>query len=435
MSAYKSYSCQSLMDHMAYLFPFCRSITGSGTRRTLSYFESFLPILTRIKFPSGSSCFDWFIPDEWNIKDAYVVHLGTNMRYLLFSDSNLHVVGYSVPIDTTLDLNLLKDKIYTLPDQPDVVPYVTSYYSRAWGFCSSHHVKESLPSGTYQVKIDSSIKPGYLDLSHAIISGSRSDEIFFSSYVCHPSLANNELSGPVVLCALLDYVQKTYSNPTFTYRFLLCPETIGSIAYLSKYSQTLIQNVISGFNLSCVGDDLSYSYINSPYSNTLADDAIQSALIGLDNVVPYSYLERGSDERQYCSPGLNLPVVTFCRSKFGQYPQYHTSADDLDFVSESGLNGSLIVLKNIIDAFETCLYPRATHLCEPQLGRRGLYPSISTKVSVHPAKLRSDILAFSNGLNSIFAISTLLNEPLSHVTSELRLLMSHHLVESSTPLN
>ena len=421
------------MDHMSLLFPFCRSITGPGTRDTLSYFESYLPIFSRLKFPSGTECFDWVIPDEWSIDDAYIMHLDTNRRYLLFSDSNLHVVGYSEPIESVMDLSSLLDRIYSLPDQPSVIPYVTSYYSRTWGFCASQQVKDLLPPGDYKVKIDSSLKSGHLDLSHAIIPGNQCAEIFFSSYVCHPSLANNELSGPVVLCALLDYLQTTYPNPTFSYRFLLCPETIGSIAYLSRFSKDMIQNVIGGFNLSCVGDDLSYSFVNTPYANTLADEAIKSALIGFNNVVPYSYLERGSDERQYCSPGLDLPVITFCRTKFGEYPQYHTSADDLTIVSESGLIGSLLVLKNIIDAFEVCLYPRSTNLCEPQLGKRNLYPNLSTTVTVHPAKLRSDILAYANGSNSIFTISCIINVPLSLVTAEIRLLLDHNLVESVYP--
>ena len=433
MSPTTSYNSLPLMEHMTYLFPYCRSITGSGTRETLSYFESYLPILSRVQFPSGTHCFDWVIPDEWNITDAYIKHLETGECYLSFSDSNLHIVGYSEPVDIVMDLNSLLDNIYTVCDQPSVIPYVTSYYSRAWGFCSSQQVKDSLPSGNYQVKIDSSLAPGHLDLTHAIIQGVHTSEIFFSSYVCHPSLANNELSGPVVLCALLDYLQSSYPNPRFSYRFLLCPETIGSIAYLSRFSDSMKQNVISGFNLSCVGDDLSYSFVNSPYANTLADKAIQASLIGFDNVIPYSYLERGSDERQYCSPGLDLPLITFCRTKFGKFPQYHTSADDLNFVTESGLNGSLSILKNIIDAFELCLYPRSTNLCEPQLGKRHLYPSLSSVVEEHPAKLRTDILAFSNGSNSIFDITILLNVPLSSVISEIRLLLDHNLVESVYP--
>lgn len=248
-------------------------------------------------------------------------------------------------------------------------------------------------------------------------------------------MANNELSGPIVLNAVLDYVKQVYPESKYSYRFVLLPETIGSISYLSLFANDMKQNVICGFNLSCVGDERAFSYVQSPEANTLADKALSTALKGRDNVKIYSYLERGSDERQYCSPGIDLPLCTFCRTKFGEYPEYHTSADDFSVVTENGLQGALSVLKLIIDAFETCLFPCCKFPCEPQLGKRGLYPNISQKSSNHPARARMDILAFCNGKNSIFDIAKLANLKLETVVHELKLLLNADLIVDSDDVN
>ena len=240
-------------------------------------------------------------PKEWNIKDSFIEHVETGVKYASFLDCNLHVMGYSEPIDKILDLEILKKNIYTNLDQPDWIPYVTSYYKKNWGFCLSEAEKKSLPSGKYRVKIDSELKDGNLEISHALIKGKTNREIFFSSYVCHPSMANNELSGPVVLNYILDYVKSNYPDNIFSYRFALVPETIGSITYLSKFYSKLKKNTICGFNLTCIGDERAYSMVHSPYSDTLADKALESAFVGLENVKKYPFSERGSDERQYCS--------------------------------------------------------------------------------------------------------------------------------------
>ena len=423
-----AFSDYPMMAHMAELFPLCRSITGEGTRRTLSYFEKFHPEFNRIQFPTGTKVFDWTIPKEWNIYDCYLQHIDTGQYFALFSESNLHVVGYSSPVDLILDLSELLEHIYVQDDQPDVIPYVTSYYNSKWGFCLSKNQKEMLPVGLYRAFISSVFSDGYLDITHACISGHSPSEIFFSSYVCHPSLANNELSGPVVLNALLDYIKVNHKSPRFSYRFVLLPETIGSIAYLSSHLQYMKKHTICGVNLSCVGDDRAYSYVQSPYANTLADRALSAALIGKENVHVYSFLERGSDERQYCSPGVDLPLCTFCRTKFGEYPEYHTSDDDLSLVSEQGLTGALGILVDIVDAFELCLYPSAHHLCEPQLGRRNLYADISTKSNGVPFKALNDVWAYSNGRNSIFDICILTRLPLRIVLDQLNILLSADLV-------
>ena len=244
-------------------------------------------------------------------------------------------------------------------------------------------------------------------------------------------MVNNELSGPIVLCALLDYVLKKYPTPKMSYRFILLPETIGSIAYLSRYGDDLKKDLHCGFHLSCVGDERAYSYVKTPYANTLADKVLESALLGRDNFKSYSYLDRGSDERQWCSPGFRLPVCTFCRSKFGEYPEYHTSGDDFSVVSEEGLQGSLDVLKSIVDAFEFGENPKVVLPCEPQMGKRNLYPNISCLYSErHPAAERMDILAYCDGENNAFDISKLTNIGLKKVIKELKILRENRLLRN-----
>jgi aminopeptidase-like protein len=348
---------KQMIAWMKDMWNYPRSLTGHGTRRTLEYLKNINPDLCIHSFKSYTKVFDWEIPDEWNIYDAYIEH-ESGKRFAEFSVNNLHVLGYSTPCDINISLDELSSHIYTQPDQPDLIPYVTSYYSDRWGFCMSENDKRNLPKGKYHVVIDAKKGPGSLELADLKINGESSNEIFFSTNVCHPSMANNELSGPVISTALIQYVKEKYPNPKYTYRFVFVPETIGSITYLSKHLEELQENIVCGFNLSCVGDERAYSHINSRMGDNLADNALQAALIGLDNVVTYSFLERGSDERQYCSPGVDLPICGFSRTKYGKYPEYHTSADNFDVVTEEGLNGSIDVMSSIIDAFEIGLFPK-----------------------------------------------------------------------------
>ena len=261
------------------LFPICRSITGDGTRKTLSYFKKLNSEFKRLKFKTGQKVFDWVIPKEWNIKDAYIEH-ESGKKFAEFKKCNLHIVGYSKRVNKTMPRNKLLSQIYTQKDQPDSIPYVTSYYKETWGFCLSENQKKKLPYGNYKVIIDSELKKGNLELSHAIFKGKSKKEIFFSSYVCHPSMANNELSGPVLLNAIMLYIKTSYPKSKYTYRFVLLPETIGSIAYLSKFMKVMKSNTLCGFSLSCVGDERGYCYTSSRKGNTLADDAIKAALFG-----------------------------------------------------------------------------------------------------------------------------------------------------------
>lgn len=419
----------NLIDHAKHLFPICRSLTGEGVRKTLDYFEYFHKELKRFRIRTGEKVYDWEIPLEWNIKDAYIENLETGKRYAEFKKNNLHVVGYSEPINLELNLTKLSEKIYTLNYQEDWIPYITSYYKKDWGFCLSEQEKNKLPEGNYKVLIDSSLKEGFLEYSSALIKGKSKKEILFTSYICHPSMANNEISGPVVLNAILDYIKKEYKSPIYSYRFALTPETIGSIAYIKKFEKQLRKNVICGFNLSCVGDERGYSFVQTPYNNTIADSALRASLIGKENAKEYTYLDRGSDERQYCSPGVELPLCTFCKSKFGEYPEYHTSADNFDLVTDKGLNDSFELMKTIVDCFELGLKPSLIEKCEPQLGKRDLYPSISIKSNGRrPAQTRTDILAYCNGKNSIFDVANIIGIELKTVIREISLLKRNNII-------
>ena len=408
------------------LFPLCRSLTGDGTRKTLRYFQNINNEFKILNFKSGKKVFDWSIPLEWNIKDAYIEH-NSKKRFAEFKRNNLHILGYSMPVNKVIKKEELLKHIYSQKDQPNSIPYVTSYYKKRWGFCMTENTKKKLPSGNYKVLINSTLSKGIMEIMHAKISGKSKKEIFFSSYVCHPSMANNELSGPVLLNAIMQYLKTKYPKSFYSYRFVLLPETIGSIAYLSKFKNILKKNVICGFNLTCVGDEREYSVINSPEGNTLADYSLESALIGKKNVKSYSFLHRASDERQYCAPNIDLPLCRFSKSK--DYPEYHTDKDDFKVVTEKGLDQSLDVFKDIIDAFETGLYPKTKILCEPNLGKRNLYPTISQKGSYNnELVMRMDLIALSNGKNSIFKISKLLNKNLNTVCREYKLLKSKGLL-------
>ena len=416
----------SMLSWMKDLFPYCRSITGEGIRKSLSYFEKINPEFKRIKFKTGKKIFDWNIPKEWNIKDGYIKH-ESGKKFCKFKENNLNIVGYSKPVNFSIDKNKLIEKIYTLKQQPDSIPYVTSYYNEDWGFCMSEKNKKKLPSGKYSVFIDSELKRGSLDLSHAIIKGKSKKEIFFSSYLCHPSMANNELSGPVVLNKLILFLKERFKKLNYSYRFVLLPETIGSIAYLSKYKNHLKKNVICGYNLTCLGDKGNFSYIKSRNGNTLADSAIESSLKDYKKHKAYSYLQRASDERQYCSPGIDLPLCSFSRSL--DYKEYHTNKDNLKIISQKRLEESLDVLKNIIIALELGLYPKTKILCEPNMGKRGLYPLISKKNTHNDElKLRMDLISYSDGMRNIFEISNLIKQPLSQIIKEYKNLKDHKII-------
>jgi aminopeptidase-like protein len=390
------------------LFPICRSLTGDGVRDTLKYLKGLLPNLEIYGVPSGTKAFDWEVPNEWNIRSAFVEN-EDGVKVIDFTNHNLHVVGYSTPIDTWLNLSELQEHLYSLPEQPDAIPYVTSYYSKRWGFCLSHNERLKLKEGKYRAFVDSELKVGVLNYGELIIEGSSKEEILLSTYICHPSMANNELSGPAVTTGLAKWLigQKSLK---YTYRILFIPETIGSIVYLSKHLEHLKFHTIAGFNISCVGDNRDYSYLPSRIGNTISDFA---ALHTLKHITPdfkkYTFLDRGSDERQYCSPGVDLPIASIMRTKYGIYPEYHTSLDNLDFVSPEGLFGGYEAIRRSLEIIETNCIPKMLLPCEPQLGKYGLYPLISTKETKSIVSKMMDLIAYSDGKLTLLEISEIIN--------------------------
>lgn len=386
------------------LFPICRSITGNGLRKTLQIIKNELPDLRIYEVPTGTHVFDWTVPKEWNIKGGYIETLNGE-KVIDFEDSNLHIMGYSLPIDKIVTRDELLEMCYTIPDQPNYIPYVTSYYKERSGFCMSEKQKHALTDDKYHIVIDSSLENGALTYGELIIPGKSKKEIFLSTYICHPSMANNELSGPAVTVELAKYVIKNIDR-RYSYRIVFIPETIGSITYLSKNLVYMQKYVIAGYNISCVGDDRTYSYIESPYSDTLADRVAQNVLhYHFPAYKRYTFLDRGSDERQYCSPLVNLPLCSICRSKYNEYPEYHTSADNLSLVTPEGLRGAFEVYKKCIDLIENNHKFIVTTHCEPQLGVRGLYPTISRKGSIDDIRNLTAFIAYCNGKNDLIDIS------------------------------
>ena len=385
------------------LFPICRSLTGDGVRETLGYFQNILPDLRIVEVPTGSRAFDWTVPKEWNISDAYVADMSGN-RIIDFQESNLHVVGYSTPVDRVMTFEELDDHLFSIPRQPDAIPYVTSYYEERWGFCLTETQRSLLrkdPKAKFKVRIDSDLKPGHMTYGELIIPGRTEKEILLSTYVCHPSMANNELSGPCVTAALASWLSGL-SGSRYTYRVLFLVETLGAIVYLSRHLDEMKRNVEAGYVITCVGDENAYSYIQSRNGDALSEKVLDHVLKHrAGQYKTYSFLERRSDERQYCSPGVDLPVCTVCRSKFGEYPEYHTSLDDLSFISADGLYGSYDLLKNCLEILENNRRFRNKILCEPQLGRRGLYPAVSQAGSVDSVRRMRNFLAYADGTRDL----------------------------------
>jgi len=401
------------------LFPICRSITGEGLRESLSILKEHLPELQIHEVPTGTACFDWEIPKEWNIREAWIL-CPDGRKICDFRDSNLHVLGYSTPVRQTLTLEELQEHLYSIPEDPDAIPYVTSYYKERWGFCIPHRLRESLVPGEYQVHIDSDLEPGSLSYGELIIPGDTEEEIFLSAYLCHPSMANNELSGPVVTTYLAKWLG-SLERRKHTFRIVFVPETIGSIAYLSVHHEKMKQRIAAGFMLTCIGDERSYSYLPSRQEDTLADRVALHVLKHLHpEFLTYSFLERGSDERQYCSPGIDLPVCSLMRSKYDCYPEYHTSRDDLQLVTPAGLAGGYEVARRSIECLEENFIPRQLTLCEPQLGKRGLYPTISTRTSGLSVMTMMNFIAYADGKIDALAIAEKIGVPFWELWETIR---------------
>ena len=412
------------------LWPINRSITGEGVRETLKQIQYHVAEVKIKSVPSGTAVFDWIIPREWYVNEAYII-TPSGKKICDFNNNNLHLVGYSVPFTGEIDLAELKAHLYTLPDQKDAIPYITSYYDERWGFCLTHDQYNQLEEGSYFVKVDTKLFDGELNYGELILPGKSSEEVFISTYICHPSMANNELSGPAVVTYLAKWLTQIEALE-YTYRIIFIPETIGSITYLSQHHEIMKKNIFAGFNVSCIGDNRSYSYLPSRNGKTYSDEIAKHVLKWTDKKFrQYSwYHDRGSDERQYCAPGLDLPIASIMRTKFGEYPEYHTSLDDLEqVVTPDGLEGGYQVLRRAIEVIEKNRKYKIQVLGEPQLGKRGLYPAISSKKTWDEVKLKMNFLSECDGATSLLQIAENLDTPIWELYDIADVFLGHGLIK------
>ena len=415
---------------IADLYPICRSITGDGFRETLRRLESLIP-LTAHEVPSGTKVLDWTVPLEWNIRDAYVKN-ARGERVVDFRRSNLHVLNYSTPVHRTVSLDELRAQCFTLPDHPDWIPYRTSYYAPAWGFCLTHRQLEALPEGDYEVHIDSTLAPGHLTYGELVLPGETSDEILISCHACHPSLCNDNLSGIAVATYLARHLQEGGQHLRHTYRFLFIPGTIGSITWLAR-NEAVVPRIKHGLVLASVGDSGSLHYKASRRGNADVDRAMAHVLrhtgrpFEVMAFTPYGY-----DERQYCSPGYDLAVGCLSRTPYARYPEYHTSADDLDFVRPESLADSYATCLAVFDVLEgNETYMNTNPKGEPQLGRRGLYEAIGgrTEERVNETALLW-VLNLSDGRHSLLDIAERSGLPFATIRRAATLLQDRGLLVS-----
>lgn len=417
------------------LWPICRSLTGDGFRQSLDILSE-ITSFEKTAIPTGTRVFDWTIPNEWNIEAAWIEN-ERGGRVVDFAHNNLHVLGYSMPVDQWLTLEELQPHLYSLPDLPDAIPYLTSYYKERWGFCLSERQRISLAPGRYHAVIKSTLRPGSLTFGHHILPSTTSDatdEVLLSTYLCHPSMANNELSGPLALTFIAAALQKKKSR-RFTYRFVVVPETIGAIAYLSQYGGLMKERTRAGYVVTCCGDDRAITYKKSRRGNTLADRVALHELAQYGR--PFEAVEffpSGSDERQYCSPGFDLPVGSLMRSMYGRYPEYHTSLDNKSFISFGAMRESIALYLRVIFSLEANRSYQTTILHgEPQLGPRGLYPSLgSQKQTSEFIERMMWLLNQSDGSNDLCAIAAKANCPILDLASIAELLVQKQLL---VPLN
>lgn len=408
------------------LYPICRSITGDGVRQSLKILQEFIP-LHIYEVATGTAVLDWTIPKEWNIKAAWVKN-DRGEKIIDFQQHNLHILNYSVPIHQKVDLATLQQHLYTLPDQPDLIPYRTSYYQENWGFCIPHRQLEALQEGTYEVYIDTTLEAGHLTYGELYIPGQTTDEILLSAHICHPSLANDNLSGIAILTFLAQSLQARTNR--YSYRFLFIPGTIGAITWLAL-NDLATQNIKHGLVASLLGDAGNFTYKKSRRGDTEIDQVVEHVLqhsghaYEVIDFFPYGY-----DERQFCSPGFNLAVGNLTRTPFGQYPEYHTSADDLQLIQPHYLADSFLIYKDILDTLEkNVYYQNLNPKGEPQLGRRGLYDAIGGQSNQKALQLALLwVLNFSDGKHSLLQIAQKSGSSFKIIYEASQLLLKNNLL-------
>jgi len=409
------------------LFPICRSITGNGVRQTLETLRRFIPLEVN-EVPSGIGVLDWTVPPEWNIRDAYILD-PDGRRVVDFAANNLHIVQYSRPIDAMIPLGELRPHLHTLPDQPDWIPYRTSYYTENWGFCLTHRQLSSLADGPYRVVIDSDLGPGHLSYGELLIPGETDDTVLFSCHICHPSLANDNLSGIAVATMLACHLQTLRRR--HSYRFLFIPGTIGSLTWLAR-NEDKVGRIVHGLVLSCLGDAGGMTYKQSRRGNA-AIDRIVAHVLRNDEVphritpfVPYGY-----DERQYCSPGFDLPVGCLMRTPNGEYPEYHSSADNLSLLRPESLAHSLAVLRRIVALIEGDAVCRSRNpKGEPQLGQRGLYETMGgQRAASYDQMALLWVLNLADGHHSLLDMAERAGVPFATIRAAADALVAAELLE------
>ena len=417
-----------LMHWAKDLFPICRSITGEGNRKTLNYIKKNINgnfLLKSIK--SNKKFFDWKIPSEWKIKEAYIKD-SQNIKICDFKKNSLHVVNYSTPINKILSLKQLKKNIYTIKKKPNSIPYVTSYYKKRWGFCMKYNDLKKLKNNEkYKVLIKSKHFSGVMNYGEMVIKGKSKKEILITSYICHPSLANNELSGPLIIMAL----SKILKPSKYTVRLLLIPETIGAIAYIAKNHKKLKKNLVAGFNLSCMGDDGPYTLISSINENTYSDKIAERILSRRKKFKKISFLKRGSNERQFGCQNLDLPFTTICRTRFGDYKEYHTSDDNLNLISEKSLIDSLKCVLEIINEVQKNQIFIKNMYCEPFLTKYNMINTTGNleRYSKHTIENSTlDIIGYTGKNYDLQELSKKLKIPINLISKIIKKLKNKEII-------
>lgn len=420
---------QKMMALIDRLWPVYRTLAGPGIRETLAILGESLGGLDISEAATGTRVLDWIVPDEWHLRRAFI-EAPDGRRICDTAVNNLHVVGYSVPVDIRMTLAELQSHLYSLPDQPDAIPYVTSYYERKWGFCIAQRERDGLADGMYRVCVEASHVPGVLNYGQFVLPGRSEREVLFSTYCCHPGMANNELSGPVLAVALAAWLAERQGRD-LTYRFVFGPEMIGAAAVLEARREHLKSNVVAAFNLTCVGDERTWSFLPSRSGDTYADRLAKHALSHcVGEFREYAWHDRGSDESMYCAPGVDIPMVSIMRSKYGAYPEYHTSLDVPGrVVTARGLAGSYAMHRTVIELLEMDCFPRTTVLGEPQLGRRGLYPQTSVKGSTASVRDMLDLISHADGETSLLSIAERCGKPMWAFISDLDALTAAGVLE------
>lgn len=428
-----------LEEYFDRLFPIARSITGEGYRKSLEILKEIIPF-KYIDIESGSKVFDWTVPEEWHVSEAYIID-PEGKKILDYKEHNLHVLNYSAPIKGTIELQELKNHIFTIPKLPTAIPYVTSYYKKNWGFCMSHRQYEKLKEGKYKVLINSTFKKGFVRMGEYLLSGDSKKEILLSSYLCHPSMANNELSGPLTMLYLYNHL-KQLKYRRFSYRFIINPETIGSLSYLSLKLGYLKENLLGGIILNCLGGlNSQLSYKTTKYANSVLDKYfLRKSLENKIKIRPFTPMG-GSDERQYNSPNIDLPVGQLGRTIYEEHPEYHNSLDNKEFMDISQLELSCKEILSYIKEIEKLdIYQNSNGYGESFLSKHNLYPTMNSnttrtensgdalKDGKKQQKTVMYLLSYSDGLNSTEDIAVLLEEDSNYVNEVAKMLKNRKLL-------